>query len=196
MQSITLAPLLAIFAAVMSTQTYAQSDRCLDATCFNSDQVRDFEVIEGTTLIVYVGRQRCPFLIELDGLFCDATYIPDIGFIHEREARLEQRQARVEQRVTDVFRANAQRNRMRVCTHTANQFALDTFGFGGSESDVPTGRLPCEIRNITPLSDDEILELFVDEGLVPPPPPIGTGEISRATSESDDQLEHPPADIP
>ena len=69
----------------------AQSGNCLDSECFYDRQVRDFTVIDNDTVIIYVGRDRCPFVIKVRGLFCDLKYLPDIEFFHARQRRTSRR---------------------------------------------------------------------------------------------------------
>jgi len=52
------------------------ADRCETTDCFNQQQIRNFEVVDDHTLIVYVGARDCPFLVELTGPFCDITFLP------------------------------------------------------------------------------------------------------------------------
>ena len=53
---------------------------CSVKDCFLEADVRDFEVIDRTHVIVYVGQQRCAFHIELRGTMCDLTFAPEIHF--------------------------------------------------------------------------------------------------------------------
>ena len=53
---------------------------CSVSKCFNKRDIRDFEVINRTTLIVYIGSQRCPFKVELRGTSCDMTFAPTLNF--------------------------------------------------------------------------------------------------------------------
>jgi len=53
---------------------------CTVDDCFHERDVRDFEVIDQTTVIVYVGPQRCAFKMELHGTFCDLTFAPELYF--------------------------------------------------------------------------------------------------------------------
>jgi hypothetical protein len=38
--------------------------------CFNQRTVRAFQVLDDTTMIVFVGAERCPFRLKVDGFFC------------------------------------------------------------------------------------------------------------------------------
>ena len=44
--------------------TQAAKRACGGISCFYEREVRDFEVVDHTTLIVYVGAQRCPYQVE------------------------------------------------------------------------------------------------------------------------------------
>ncbi len=58
--SIASSVLLIAGCASSPTDDTAAIDRaCTVADCFFERDVRDFEVIDGTTLIVYTGSQRC-----------------------------------------------------------------------------------------------------------------------------------------
>jgi len=58
---------------------------------------------------------------------------------------------------------------------------------GGAFTENPTSTQPpdrygnrrseCRITSVTSMTDDEILELYVDHGVTPPPPPMGSGKI-------------------
>ena len=53
---------------------------CSVSECFLEREVRDFEVLDPTTLVVYIGSQRCAFKVELTGAFCDLTFAPEVFF--------------------------------------------------------------------------------------------------------------------
>ncbi len=50
------------------------------ADCFSQRAVRDFEVLDNTTLVVFVGSERCPYLVTVDGFFCDLRMSAFISF--------------------------------------------------------------------------------------------------------------------
>ncbi len=174
----------------------AQSKRCLDSNCLNSRQVRDFEVIDRGTLIVYVGRERCPYKIEVSELFCDLTYLPDVAFISVREWQRNSRAGNSDLSIPGPGGSSNQlASTRRVCSFNASQFALESFSFadidpGGSSQLRP----PCEIRDISVVTDNDLVELYVDENLLPPPPPVGNGEISRAEDAAREVQPEPEAD--
>lgn len=174
---------------IVLTPVHAQSNQCLLNDCFQERQIRDFEIIDRDTLIVYVGRNRCPYKIEVDQLYCNVTFLPEVEFFDRRVDHIE-----------SVMRGRGQSNNevidnlnngitvgggdrgtgsRRVCTNSTS-LALRTQGFAGSEVGPPPGEPACRIRSINTMTDDQLLELFVDEDLTLPPPPIGIGDISRA----------------
>lgn len=205
-----LAVALTVISVVLLTPApaSAQSEKCLNMDCFYDHQVRSFKAVDDDTIIIYVGRERCAFLVELSGFFCDAKFLPDIDFFHERERRLgsigstSRTNTRVRNRVfggsngasgalgsdrNDGFTRND-----RICLNNAGQYALETFGFTPySENDIPTNVAECPIVNVTAITDDDLVEFYTQDG-VPPPPPVGNGIISRkAADESSDTPENP-----
>ena len=56
-------------------------------------------------------------------------------------------------------------------------------------------RTDCQVLTVTSITDDELVEFFVGRGVVPPLPPMGTGEIE--VGEQEDQEAGPgSADAP
>jgi hypothetical protein len=150
---------------------------CSVSECFFQRDVRDFEVLGDTTLILYVGGQRCAFKVELDGTFCDMTFAPEVYF-----------------RAPDG-RAESDR----VCSYD-RQVGVDGGVFTES-ADQPNAfgtRSQCRILSVASITDDELIELYVERGVVAPPPPIGPGEIEvgEQPEESADteSTENPPAE--
>jgi Family of unknown function (DUF6491) len=133
---------------------------CSVSDCFYQREVRDFEVIGDTTLIVYVGGQRCAYRVELDGTFCDMSFAPEI-FFRPPPGRPED---------------------SRICSYD-RQVGVDGGPFTDDFSDSqPLDRFgqprsQCRILSVASINDDELLELYVDRGVVAPPPPIGAGQI-------------------
>src|SRR5687767_10251300 len=64
---------------------------CGVGDCFLEADVRDFEVIDKTHLVVYIGSQRCAFHVELRGAFCDLTFAPELFFRRSNEMPLGDR---------------------------------------------------------------------------------------------------------
>lgn len=146
-------------------------ERCEVSDCFNRHQVRDYEVVDDTTMVIYVGGQRCPFLVEFDGTFCDLTFMPggDVPFVAAGVRQMD----------------------MRICSRDRH-IGIDDGPFStaaGGQDAVPSGRLPCQIRDVASLTDDQLLELYVDNGITAPPPPFGTGQIQVGEGDGEDSEE-------
>src|SRR5688500_2020989 len=81
---IALALLLATYAAHGQrnnrNDTEAVGRACSVEDCFLEAQIRDFEVIDETHVIVYVGAQRCAFHVEVRGALCDLSFAPELYF--------------------------------------------------------------------------------------------------------------------
>jgi len=156
---------LLALAACSTTETLVGNeplDRCSVTSCFNRLQVRNFELIDDTSLLLFVGSQDCPFLVEFTGTFCDLTFLPgnDIPWAFQSAAR------------PNLGRPMD----MRICSNNLDIGIADRlFSAGGGAPD--SGDLPCTIRRVKSLTDDEVLEVYVDNGITAPPPPFGTGEI-------------------
>jgi hypothetical protein len=170
--------LLVAGCAGASTDSGQPVDRaCSVSDCFLQRDVRDFEVVGDTTLIVYVGAQRCAFRVELDGTFCDMTFAPDV-FFRTPEGRVESE---------------------RICSFD-RQIGVDGGPFTESFPDAQPNvfrspRSQCRIMNVASITDDELVELYVERGLIAPPPPIGQGEINvegATEGPADDAAGAPP----
>lgn len=165
-KSVLMVLLLAVGAFAIATDAAAQASHCRTSNCFYDRNIRSHEVIDDDTLIVYVGKDRCPFLVKVNALNCDLTFLPDVEFIKNRGR-------------------NQRMGGNRVCVNESG-IALNPMVFGQQDrgivdnSDPVTG-LPfdCRVFELRPVTDDELVELYVTAGIVPPPPPVGTGEISR-----------------
>src|SRR5882672_3059733 len=145
---------------------------CSVDDCFYERDVRDFEVIGQTTLIVYVGSQRCTFEVDLHGTFCDLSFAPDVYFYSTSGGPDGDR---------DIFPGGAAPSRvgsLRICP---NDISINLTGGVFTENSTTTQpgsrRAACQIASVKALTDDELVELYVSKNVVPPPPPIGSGEI-------------------
>lgn len=175
------------------TDNTAAVDRaCSVADCFLERDVRDFEVIDQTTLVVYVGSQRCAFKVDLRGTFCDMTFAPELFFYAPGDLQESSGQP------GDPFGLGGRG--LRIC---ANDLQVDVDGGVFTESATATQppdrygnrRSQCQVAGVASLTDDQLVELYVGEGLVPPPPPMGSGEIEvgdqaeEATQPANDSAE-------
>jgi hypothetical protein len=146
-----------------SQLTNTPLERCESTDCFNQQQIRDFEVIDNTTLLVYVGSQNCAFRVEFTGIFCDLTFLPGGSLVFR----------------PDTFRSSREPDNIlvtRVCARDSN-LGIDEGPFSTAAGGDNDPRIPCRISNIVSMTDDEVLELYVDKQIASPPPPFGTGQI-------------------
>jgi len=192
---------MAVLTLAAGAETFAQPededagpvDRCEATDCFNQTRIRNVEVIDQTTLIVYVGRQECPFLVELTGTFCDLTFLPSFDVVFRPSRRIRDviegngfREDGAERRITPIVGGpnsatdpftNASVEQPRVC---ANDISLgieyDPFTAAGGVEEDATG-LACRLQNVRSLTDDERLQVYVDNAMAAPPPPFGTGRV-------------------
>lgn len=185
-------------------ETDAVRRACDVDDCFREADVRDFEVIDRTHLIVYVGSQRCAFHIELLGALCDLSFAPELYFRRTNEVpqivlsrpgnpALEgdptTPRAGGRPQDFDAF-AIEQRERkdLRIC---GNDLMIQVHGGRWTESGaagMPTDRFgnprtDCRIASVDPVTDDQLLEFYVRRGIVSPLPPMGTGEIEVGEQE-------------
>jgi hypothetical protein len=164
--------------------TQAAKRACGGISCFYEREIRDFEVINHTTLIVYVGAERCPYQVELLGTFCDMEFAPELYFTSPTQAANTGGASRAADAVTPASRTTVpidprspERNLsdLRIC---ANDISIGVSG--GSFTNDPantSGKTACQIQSVASLTDDKLIELYVRKGVVPPPPPMGSGTI-------------------
>ena len=197
---------LGVSAAVVASAAHAQRNKddtaatkraCSVEECFFERDVRDFEVIDQTHIIVYTGSQRCAFHIELIGTLCDLSFAPDLYFSRIGEVPLNSSgQDPVAQRgaATDPFgtlEQNRDRRDLRICAND-----LDVQVHGGAFTESPntapppdrfgTPRTECRISTIESITDDQLVELYVARRVIPPLPPMGPGEIEVGEQEEPD----------
>lgn len=170
-------------------------DRCANTDCFNQAQIRRFDVVDETSLIVYVGAQECPFLVRLSGTFCDVTFLPgfDVVFVPTAQRREREPDLIGSPRLTfpGDLRPSTDTSRfsnMRVCANDID-YGIANGPFvtaGGGDRDADIDGLACRIQDIRSVTDDEILEIYTAEEIAPPPPPMGPGEISGGQTPVED----------
>jgi hypothetical protein len=165
---------------------------CATDDCFYERDVRDFEVINQTTLIVYVGNQRCPYQVELHGTFCDLSFAPELYFFSPTELSPD-----TDRDVITGGSASSRLGALRICRNDINVSVSG--GVFTESATAPTGnrRPECQISSVQGLTDDELVELYVSKGGAPPPP-LGSGEIKvgEQTEQGTEATEPPPADPP
>ena len=167
--------------------TQAAKRACGGTSCFYEREVRDFEVINHTTLIVYVGPERCPYQVELFGTFCDMEFAPELYFTSPTQAANTGGVSRAADAVIPASpttppidpRSPARNlSDLRIC---ANDISINVSG--GSFTNDPantsngTRKTDCQIQSVASLTDDKLMELYVRKGVLPPPPPMGSGKI-------------------
>jgi hypothetical protein len=181
--------------------TAATKRACGVEDCFYERDVRHFEVIDQTHVIVYTGSQRCAFHVEVRGTLCDLTFAPELYFSRLNE--IPDRQAPGPAgdsfgRNADPFdpleTASRSSRHLRICSNDLN---VQVHGGGFTESvttDVRTDRFGnprtnCQVSSVTSITDDQLIELYVARGVVPPPPPIGAGEIEVEDEEEEKEAD-------
>lgn len=165
---------------------------CTVTDCFNERDIRDFEVIDQQSLIVYVGPQHCAFRVDVRGTLCDMTFAPELYFSKVNDPNnvilpTEDRS------LPDAFNPLAMQRRdrrdIRIC---ANDLSVQVDGGRFTEpleSNQPTDRFgntrsECVVAGVWSLTDDQLMELYVERDIAPPPPPMGTGEIEVGEQEA------------
>jgi len=184
--------------------TAAAKRACGVEDCFLERDVRDFEIIDQTHVIVYAGAQRCVFHVELRGTLCDLSFAPELYFSRVNEVpdgRLSRGGESLDRGLADPFdpfeTARRERRDLRICS---NDLGIQVHGGRFTESvssDLPTDRFgnprtDCRISSVTSITDDQLVELYVSRGVVPPLPPMGTGQIE--VGEQEEQGEPAPAE--
>lgn len=178
--------------------TAAISRACSVKDCFSEAEVRDFEVIDRTHLIVYVGSQRCAFHVELRGTLCDLTFAPELFFTKANEVpdgRIprgsEPASDRGQVDPFDIFETTRRERRdLRVCS---NDLGVMVHGGRFTESSSapvlrdrfgePRVNTDCRVSSVVSVTDDQLIEFYVGRGVIPPVPPMGTGEIEIGEQE-------------
>jgi hypothetical protein len=171
--------------------TAATKRACSVEECFFERDVREFEVIDQTHVIVYTGSQRCAFHLELRGTMCDLSFAPELYF--SRLGEIPQTFADGSEAVTrsDPFGAlviTRDRKDLRICS---NDLSVQVTGGKFTESTTSTTttdrfgnpRTDCRIVSVTSITDDQLVEFYVGRGVVPPLPPMGSGDIEVGEQE-------------
>jgi hypothetical protein len=171
---------------------------CEVADCFQERDVRDFDVIDRTHVIVYVGPQRCAFHVEVRGTLCDLTFAPELYFRTANEipdGRIPRGGEPASDRaLVDPFdpfeTARRERRDLRICS---NDLTVEVHGGTFTESPSPTAerdrfgnprvRTDCRVLNVRAITDDQLIEFLVSRNAVPPPPPMGQGQVEVGEQE-------------
>lgn len=177
-------------------------DRACSVTdCFHERDIRDFEVVDQTNVIVYIGSQRCAFHVEVYGTSCDLTFAPELYF--RRTSEMPDGLPRGDGfpdgggGLVDPFDTRRERRDLQVCANDLSvevhggAFTESTIGGGRREVDrfgQPRVRTDCRVRSVRSITDDELIEFYVNHEVAAPIPPIGPGNI-----EVGEQKEEPAA---
>jgi hypothetical protein len=197
MKSVVLAPALLMLASAADAQRNRRNDTeaveraCTVTDCFQERDIRHFEVIDRTHVIVYTGPQRCAFHVEVRGTFCDLTFAPDLYFSSTNELRdnLISRPRDPLGRtpaMDPLDQLEPNRRNLKIC---ANDLTIQVHGGPFTESVGQAGPMvtpnprvsspttDCRVSGVTAITDDQLLEFFVGRGVLAPPPPMGAAEI-------------------
>ncbi len=150
---------------------------CTDTECFYQRDVKGVESIDGSTAVFYVGPQRCPFVVHFDGIRCGATLGPHIALI----------QGGALGRATGGLPG-------RICRGAPDLYLysgilappagmLDPLSRRSPLSGIDNGDVPdpfdplssvdaCRVLDIRSINDDQLVEMRVNAGIAPPPPPM------------------------
>jgi hypothetical protein len=178
--------------------TAATKRACSVDDCFFERDVREFEVVDQTHVIVYTGSQRCAFHLELQGTFCDLSFAPDLFFSRIGEIPIEAvGEPTPSSGQRDPFgglTASRGRRDLRICTNDLSvQVHGGPFTESQSSGEPPdrfgNARANCRVVNVRSITDDQLVEFLVGRGVVPPLPPMGTGEIEVGEQEEEKKKE-------
>ncbi|HXS80052.1 MAG TPA: DUF6491 family protein [Gammaproteobacteria bacterium] len=188
--------------------TEATKRACSVEECFFERDIREFEVIDQTHLIVYTGSQRCAFHVELRGTMCDLTFAPELYFSRRGDipsSGITSGAEPIPRGPADPFdpleTSRRSDHALRVCS---NDLAIQVTGGRFTESsttNVATDRFgnprtDCQVLTVTSITDDELVEFYVGRGVVPPLPPMGTGDIEVGDQEEQQEAGAESADAP
>jgi hypothetical protein len=186
-------------------QTGAVDRACTVTDCFLEADIRDFEVIDRTHIIVYVGAQRCAFHVEVRGTMCDMAFAPELYFRRTNEMPIARGGEITGGTMPRASRPTGfdpleletrERRDLRIC---ANDLAIQVHGGAFTESlssGQPTDRFgnprtDCVVSGVTSVTDDQLLEFYVTRGVAAPVPPMGTGEIEVGEQDEPGALQAP-----
>jgi hypothetical protein len=164
---------------------------CSVEECFFERDVRDFEIIDQTHLIVYTGSQRCAFHVEVRGTLCDLTFAPELFFHRVGDISDAPRADPLADPFGAVATSRSRRD-LRICTNDLNiQVHGGQFTESVSSNAPPdrfgNPRANCSISTVESVTDDQLVELYVGRGVVPPLPPMGAGEIEVGEQDEEEE---------
>ncbi len=181
---------------------------CETTDCFSQRDVRDFEVVDGDTVVVYVGPQRCPFVVELQAVTCELSFTPAIAFFQTAVGSAGRLTPVASNRVctttrglvlyTGIMSPFIGQQEIGRASPIRRPGGLSSPGpFEESYPVDPFSRDVCRVTDIRSITDDQLVELLAEVNA--PPPPIGDGRLempdgpAEATGEtvSDEDAEGP-----
>jgi hypothetical protein len=173
---------------------------CGGAECFYERDVRAFEVVDQTHLIVFVGSQRCAFHIELRGAACDMTFAPEVWFhklneVPVRDTAPVVAPPGIARNPLEIERRQDSREDLRICD---NDLTVQVHGGVFTETNTTSQppdrfgnpRTDCQVSSVSPITDDQLIEFYVGRGVTAPPPPIGAAEIEVGEQEEQGAAEN------
>ena len=189
-----------LFACCLAHPTgdaYAGDRACSVKDCFLARDVRNFDVIDKSTVIVYVGSQRCAFKVELRGTFCDLTYAPELIFTDPKDVPINGGELETPN-LPNQRRGQAS---LKVCD---NNLGLQVSGGAFTNSTLANPLDPlsdpsvrrdrynrpmtadCQVSSVASITDDQVVEIYVAHRVTPPLPPMGSGEIQVGRQSGED----------
>jgi hypothetical protein len=176
--------------------TGAVARACGVNECFFERDVRGFEVIDRTHLIVYVGSQRCAFHVELSGTTCDMTFAPEIYFgeLNDVQANVltpgVTPQGGPASNPFEIERREQLQHDLQICRNDLTiQVHGGVFTETSSTNQPPdrfgNPRTECRVSSVNAITDDQLIEFYVTRGVAAPPPPMGAGEIEVGEQEEE-----------
>lgn len=192
-----LLPLLVVGCATGQTTSDTRLPQpCRVTDCFMERDVRDFDIIDRSTVVVYVGQQRCPFVVELRDVTCDLTFTPAIAFFQTALGRQDRLTPLQSGRVCATTRGLVLYSGIPSPALLQQEEIAGVFGgrrqSGFPRSDPFEGSFPvdpstddvCRVSDIRSINDDQLVELLAKTNS--PPPPVGEGQL-EVPAEPDEQ---------
>lgn len=197
--------LLASCASGPTTSDTSAAEPCDVTDCFFERDVRDFEVIDRSRVIVYVGAQRCPFVVELRDVACDISVTPAIEFFQTALGSIDRLAPVQSGRVCAATRGLVLYSGVAAPSLLRQQAAVESAvgsrrpgvitrsdRFDGSFPVDPASDDVCRVSDIRSLTDDQVVELLTEANVQPPPPPVGEGQLEVPEEPAADGADEAP----
>lgn len=185
-----------------TTSVTGATESCEVTDCFIEGDVRDFDIINRNTVVVYVGAQRCPFVVELGDVTCDVTVTPAIEFFQRALGSMDRVAPVQSGRVCASTRGLVLYAGVEAPSLLQQQEAVESRagsrrpgglsrsgGIDGSFPIDPASDDVCRVSDIRSITDDQLVELYAETNT--PPPPVGEGrlEVPQDTEDEEDGQE-------